>query len=101
MAYNVKYKMSRSNGSRKPFESVVACGGAKSVEALAYSFLYNVSIMFKIMEDKEKQELLDCIHNLMGFFDTPIARLKLNSDGYEEVRKIGREVLKKYNIDWK
>ena len=60
-----------------------------------------LALCLKIMEDKEKQELLDCIHNLMGFFDTPVARLKLNSDGYEEVRKIGREVLKKYNIDWK
>ena len=53
------------------------------------------------MEDKERKELLDCIHNLMGFFDTPIARKKLLSKDYEEVRKIGREVLKKYNINYR
>ena len=55
----------------------------------------------KIMEDKERKELLDCIHNLMGFFDTPIARLKMSGKDYEEVRKIGREVLKKYNINYR
>ena len=43
---NVKYKMSRSNGSRKPFESVEACGGAKSVEALAYSFYTMLYVFF-------------------------------------------------------
>ena len=53
------------------------------------------------MEDKERQELIDCIHNLMGFFDTPIARLKMPSEDCEEVRKIGREVLKKYNVDYR
>jgi len=53
------------------------------------------------MEDKERKELLDCIHNLMGFFDTPIARLKMSGKDYEEVREIGREVLKKYNINYR
>jgi len=53
------------------------------------------------MEDTEKQELLDCIHNLMGFFDTPIARLKMDSKDCEEVRQIGRTVLKKYNVNYR
>jgi len=53
------------------------------------------------MEDKERQELLDCIHNLMGFFDTPIARLKMPSEDCEEVRKIAREVLTKYDVNWR
>lgn len=46
---------------------------------------------------KDIKELLECIQNLMGFFDTPIARRKMQSKDCEEVRKIGREVLKKYN----
>jgi hypothetical protein len=50
------------------------------------------------MEDKERKELLECIHNLMGLFDTPIARRKLPSEDCQEVRKIGREVLEKYDI---
>lgn len=47
---------------------------------------------------QEEKELLDCIHNLMGFFDTPIARMKLKGENYEEVRKTGRKILEKYNI---
>ena len=48
------------------------------------------------MDEKDKKELLDCIHNLMGFFDTPIARMKMSSDDCEEVREIARNVLKKH-----
>ena len=44
----------------------------------------------------EKEELLDRIQNLMGFFDTPIAKRKLASVDYEEVRDVARDVLKKY-----
>jgi hypothetical protein len=47
------------------------------------------------------KELLDCIHNLMGYFDTPIARLKMQGEDCEAVRKIGREVLSKHNRDWR
>ncbi len=47
------------------------------------------------------KELLDCIHNLMGYFDTPIARLKVKGKDCEDVRKIGREVLSKHNRDWR
>lgn len=39
------------------------------------------------------KELLDCIHNLMGIFDTPIARRAISSDMAEEVRSIGRKIL--------
>ena len=50
------------------------------------------------MNKDEKQELIDCIHNLMGFFDTPVARMKMSSDGCEEVREIARKVLKKHGV---
>ena len=53
------------------------------------------------MEDKERKELIDCIHNLMVFFDTPIAKLKMPNEDCEEVRKIARAVLKKYNVDYR
>ena len=43
----------------------------------------------------EKNELLDCIHNLMGVFDTPVVRLKYSNDFTEEAIKIGRDILDK------
>jgi hypothetical protein len=49
----------------------------------------------------ETSELIDCIHNLMGFFDTPLARLKMQSKDCEEVRQIGRDVLKKYGVNYR
>lgn len=48
------------------------------------------------MEDKEKQELVDCIHNLMGCFDTPIARRCISNDIADEARQIGRDIMTKY-----
>jgi hypothetical protein len=42
-------------------------------------------------------EFLDCIHNLMGIFDTPMARRYINSDFAEEARQIGRDILNKTN----
>lgn len=42
-----------------------------------------------------KQELIDCIANLMGVFDTPIARRKIDGDYAEEARKIGREIMER------
>ena len=41
------------------------------------------------------KELKDCVQNLMGVFDTPIARRKLQSEFIDEVRKNGREILEK------
>ena len=49
------------------------------------------------LEQDEKNELLDCIQNLMGLFDTPIARKKFNGDIYSEAREIGTKILKKNN----
>ncbi len=42
---------------------------------------------------ESKEELLDCIHNLIGVFDTPVARMKLNNDFTNEARNIGRTIL--------
>ena len=42
---------------------------------------------------QSKEELLECIQNLMGVFDTPISRRAINNDFAEEVRKIGRQIL--------
>lgn len=41
------------------------------------------------------KELLDCVHNLMGIFDTPMARIKINHSFAEEARQIGRDILSK------
>jgi hypothetical protein len=35
----------------------------------------------------------------MGFFDTPIAKMKMPSQDCEEVRSIARKVLKKHNVN--
>ncbi|MFA7307580.1 MAG: hypothetical protein WC026_13010 [Hyphomicrobium sp.] len=40
-----------------------------------------------------KEELLECIQNLMGVFDTPISRRQVSGKFVEEARKIGREIL--------
>ena len=44
----------------------------------------------KIKESKE--ELLDCIHNLMGCFDTPIGRRLIKDPISDEARKIARKI---------
>lgn len=42
---------------------------------------------------QSKEELLECIQNLMGAFDTPIARRLIKGNFSEEARKIGRQIL--------
>lgn len=42
-----------------------------------------------------RRELIECVQNLMGAFDTPLARRKYTSDFVEEVRKNGREIMEK------
>ncbi len=42
-----------------------------------------------------KEELLDCIKNLMGVFDSPIGRRKMSDEFSEEARKIGRDILER------
>lgn len=42
------------------------------------------------------KDLVDCIHNLMGCFDTPIARRMFNGEIVNESREMGRQILKKY-----
>lgn len=42
---------------------------------------------------QSKEELLECIQNLMGVLDTPNGRNKLRGDFIDEVRKIGRVIL--------
>lgn len=52
--------------------------------------------------DKEipqsKQELLDCIHNLIGVFDNPAVRLKYHNSFTEEAVQIGRQILESNGI---
>jgi hypothetical protein len=45
---------------------------------------------------RNQKELVDCVHNLMGIFDNPVARRQINSDMAEEARRIGREIMDKY-----
>jgi hypothetical protein len=40
-------------------------------------------------------ELLDCIHNLMGAFDTPIARRQIDNSFANKCRKIGRYIMER------
>lgn len=42
---------------------------------------------------QSKEELLECIRNLMGVFDTPISRRRINNDFAIEARNIGRLIL--------
>lgn len=43
-----------------------------------------------------ESELIDCIQNLIGFIDTPIAKNKLKGEFVDEARKIGNELLIKF-----
>lgn len=40
-----------------------------------------------------KKDLLDCIHNLMGIFDTPVGRRRFSDKMSEEIREIGRKIM--------
>ena len=40
-----------------------------------------------------KVELLEYIQNLMGVFDTPIARRRISNEFTDEVRSIDRKIL--------
>lgn len=40
-----------------------------------------------------KVELLECIQNLMGVFDTPIARRRIDNEFTSKVRSIARKIL--------
>ena len=42
---------------------------------------------------QSKEELLECIQNLMGVFDTPVSRRAIKGEFVDEVRKIGRQIL--------
>ena len=42
-----------------------------------------------------KEELVDCIRNLMGVLDTPVSRFRMKGDFVDEVRKNGRFILEK------
>jgi hypothetical protein len=49
----------------------------------------------KELSDKN-QELLECVQNLMGVFDNPIARRRIEGNIVEEARMIGRNILEEY-----
>ena len=53
----------------------------------------NANTLLGTFIPQSKEELLDCIQNLMGVFDTPIGRLKMKGEFADEVRKIGRQIL--------
>lgn len=42
-----------------------------------------------------KKELIECIQNLIGIFDNPIAKQKIDNDLANEAREIGRNILKR------
>lgn len=42
-----------------------------------------------------KKELLECVQNLMGVFDTPVSRRRITGNFAEEVRAIGRDILER------
>ena len=47
---------------------------------------------------QSKLELLECIHNLMGVFDTPVARLKLKNSFCDEARDQAKKILEQNGI---
>lgn len=57
-------------------------------------FLERHELFEDSLSTKEK-ELLDCIENLMGVFDTPVVRMKIKGTFATEAREVGREILNK------
>jgi len=55
--------------------------------------------MEKMKIKQSKEELFECIQNLMGVFDTPISRRLIKGEFAEEVRKIGRKILEENNTE--
>ena len=50
----------------------------------------------KLKQLENKNDMLECIQNLMGAFDTPIARRKINDNFSNEVRIKARKIIEKY-----
>jgi hypothetical protein len=46
---------------------------------------------------QSKQELLDCIINLMAVVDTPLGRKQIKGDFADDARKIARKILEDNN----
>lgn len=42
---------------------------------------------------QSKEELLDCIHNLMAVIDTPVGRMRFKGEFVNEVRMQGRKIM--------
>ncbi len=72
---------------------------------------YNLSGMSRKISDRinklsisetkasdESVELIECIQNLMGVFDTPVSRRLISNDFADEARKIGRKILDNHSI---
>lgn len=55
----------------------------------------NANALLGDVVSPSRQELIECVQNLMGAFDTPIARRKYTNDFIEEVRKNGCDIMDK------
>ena len=53
----------------------------------------NANTLLATVIPQSKEELLECIQNLMGVFDTPVSRRAIKGEFADEVRKIGRQIL--------
>lgn len=61
---------------------------------------YQLKSMFVLSQMHfDNEHLVDCIKNLMGFIDTPIGRRQIQGEIIDEVRKIARDIIKKYDED--
>jgi len=48
---------------------------------------------------KQNKELLEALENMLGAFDTPIARARDNSDFANEARREARELVERLKAD--
>jgi len=87
-----------SNLNREDRQSEIAALEAKAKELRMLQGEYERLLSEYEMDDESnikqsKKELLDCIHNLMGCFDNPVARKRDNTDMSNAAREIGRAIL--------
>jgi hypothetical protein len=58
-----------------------------------YLHFYADHPLVKVEPSPSRKELVECIQNLMGIFDTPVARMRIKGEYADEARKIGRQIL--------
>jgi predicted house-cleaning noncanonical NTP pyrophosphatase (MazG superfamily) len=96
------YAFARVNGFSSELQTAILNGYAEKgkYDRLALNNLNPANpsnrLYFETNQTDMMDELAECIQNLLGHFDTPIAKLKMRSEDCKIVRENAHSVLNKY-----